>query len=179
MTLNDDGFREIAEDVLSENRRQVKLWGVQNHPSGTGERSDGIKANNAKQWCEAARRKGLLTWKYILYEEVMEAFAEADPAKLREKLIQVAAVATAWVDSIDRAAPAPVHNCAPPKYVPPGTDGRLRYDIYPYGARWTCYICKQLWRVTDRREAPGNVVEMTWTIYRPIVDVALPEGNIT
>ena len=37
---------------------------------------------------------------------VGEAFAESDPDKLRTELIQVAAVAVAWIESIDRNSEA-------------------------------------------------------------------------
>ena len=37
-------------------------------------------------------------------EEVAEAFEEHDPARLRSELVQVAAVAVAWVEKIDRDA---------------------------------------------------------------------------
>ena len=43
------------------------------------------------------------TWADILREEYFEALAETDPARLRVELIQVAAVAVAWVEAIDRA----------------------------------------------------------------------------
>lgn len=173
--LNEGNFRDIAAEVLNENRRQEILWGEQNHPNGTGERSDEIKANNAKQWCEAARRKGMLTWKYILYEEVMEAFAESSPSELRKELVQVAAVALSWIDNIDRESEVNGHKCHPPKYVLPDADGRMRYDSYLCGSKWTCYQCRQIWRVTDRRELGENAIEMTWSLYRPIIDVALPD----
>lgn len=38
----------------------------------------------------------------MLLEEVAEAFAESDDARLRAELVQVAAVAQAWIESIDR-----------------------------------------------------------------------------
>jgi malonyl CoA-acyl carrier protein transacylase len=43
-----------------------------------------------------------VTWEHILTEEHYEAMAEEDPTRLREELIQVAAVAVAWVEAIDR-----------------------------------------------------------------------------
>jgi hypothetical protein len=45
-----------------------------------------------------------LKWVDILEEEVAEAAAESDPAKLRAELVQVAAVAVAWIEAIDRRA---------------------------------------------------------------------------
>jgi hypothetical protein len=44
----------------------------------------------------------MVTWAHILTEEFYEALAEADPEKLREELVQVAAVAVAWVECLDR-----------------------------------------------------------------------------
>ena len=38
---------------------------------------------------------------HLVREEVAEAFAESDPARLREELIQVAALAVSWVEKID------------------------------------------------------------------------------
>lgn len=49
---------------------------------------------------ENSRRSGPC-WRTILAEEVYEAFAETDPARLRHELVQVAAVAAAWVEDID------------------------------------------------------------------------------
>jgi hypothetical protein len=41
-------------------------------------------------------------WALILLEEVYEALAEADPARLRTELIQAGAVIAAWVSDLDR-----------------------------------------------------------------------------
>jgi hypothetical protein len=54
--------------------------------------------------CQSAADGGYLDWLHILREEVAEAFAESDPAKLRAELVQVAAVAVNWVEAIDRRA---------------------------------------------------------------------------
>lgn len=43
-----------------------------------------------------------MDWLHILREEVAEAFAETDPVALRGELVQVAAVAVAWAEAIDR-----------------------------------------------------------------------------
>lgn len=42
------------------------------------------------------------TWLLIALEEVFEALAESDPAKLRAELVQSAAVHVAWIEAIDR-----------------------------------------------------------------------------
>ncbi|MGH3467454.1 MAG: hypothetical protein ACRDQF_06970 [Thermocrispum sp.] len=48
-----------------------------------------------------------LTWRHILLEEVAEALAEDDPARLRRELVQVVAVGAQWLQAIDnRSLPA-------------------------------------------------------------------------
>jgi len=99
-------LREITEGVLQEvcdeRDEQDDKWGEQNHPDGTG----GERAKAAADTCRKARQRAFSdedgTWLHILGEEVAEAFAEADPEKLRVELVQVAAVAVAWIEAIDR-----------------------------------------------------------------------------
>lgn len=92
-------------NVAAERTRQDAKWGEQNHPDGTGEMY-ARDAENARFRCQRAAAKGEVTWQHILDEEVAEAYAESDPVKLRAELVQVAAVAVAWVDAIDRRAVA-------------------------------------------------------------------------
>lgn len=115
-SFDDEGIlHEVAEEVNA----QLERWGVQYHPDGTSPDQtwgywsgvrDGIPgrltgaemAHHARLDCEFAFREGRGTWGDILLEEVWEAMAERDPARLRSELIQVAAVATSWIESIDR-----------------------------------------------------------------------------
>lgn len=97
----------IADEVVQERIRQDERWGEQNHADGTGP----IRFAGAATYTEWANYYKKLNgerpkprWAYILLEEVYEALAEDDPAKLRAELIQVAAVATCWVEAIDRRA---------------------------------------------------------------------------
>ncbi|MDY0891848.1 hypothetical protein [Frigoribacterium sp. CFBP9030] len=93
---------EIAVEVLRERDRQDSKWGEQNHPDGTGGDRAIRQAEWAKQRTDLRAEEGTVTWLVILREEVLEAFAESDPTKLRDELIQVAAVAQQWVQAIDR-----------------------------------------------------------------------------
>jgi NTP pyrophosphatase (non-canonical NTP hydrolase) len=52
-----------------------------------------------KQLNDSARD---VSWFGILMEEVYEAFAETDPAKQREEMVQVAAVAVQIIKCLDR-----------------------------------------------------------------------------
>lgn len=93
----------VADEMLQERRAQNVKWGEQNHPDGTGWMAYfSSVADDAKARTDAHAKAGTLTWHDILDEEVAEAFAEYDPRKLRTELIQVAAVASAWVEAIDR-----------------------------------------------------------------------------
>ncbi|MDH2429486.1 hypothetical protein [Sphaerisporangium sp. TRM90804] len=90
--LGDVGAERVAQDMR---------WGIRDHPDGTGPHA-GEAAELAKGETAAAFADGSLTWRHILIEEVLEAFAEDDPARLRAELVQVAAVATKWIQALDR-----------------------------------------------------------------------------
>lgn len=47
---------------------------------------------------------GTVSFADILLEEVFEALAEDDPARLRAELVQVAAVAVQWIEALDTRA---------------------------------------------------------------------------
>ena len=92
----------VVAEVEVERYRQHEKWGEQNHPDGTGDDMRTLMAEAAQEACDQAAKNGTITYCHILEEEVAEAFAESDPAKLRAELIQVAAVAVAWAEAIDR-----------------------------------------------------------------------------
>lgn len=115
--LKDDRTARVLAEVAAERVRQEAKWGEQNHPDGTGAAWEFCSgqhegwaqeaADDARRRCqEASERTWGDTYALILNEEVAEAFAEEDPTKLREELLQVAAVAVAWVEKLDREAEA-------------------------------------------------------------------------
>lgn len=94
----------VLNEIAAERLRQDEKWGEQNHPNGTGPTISRLNdVDRARKNCDYARQSGTATWRHILTEEVAEAYVESDRAKLRAELIQVAAVAVAWVESIDRS----------------------------------------------------------------------------
>ncbi|OKJ06812.1 hypothetical protein [Kitasatospora sp. CB01950] len=96
------GVRQFAEQIDAERTRQLAKFGDQHHPDGTGLP---IYAHSAVRYREQADRNaesGVLAWRDVLLEEVYEALAESDPAKLRAELVQVAAVCAAWIHDLDR-----------------------------------------------------------------------------
>lgn len=88
--------------IKNERKRQIDLWGLQSHDDGTGSELDIKTSDLIKSLVKELESENKATWKDILYEEVHEVFAEKDLEKIKEELIQVAAVAVAWVEDIDR-----------------------------------------------------------------------------
>ena len=101
------GVRAFAEAVDQERQAQLAKWGEQHHPDGTADgpvllgRSYAVWAQLLRARCQAAADAGEVTWALILLEEVFEALAEDDPAKLRAELVQAGAVIAAWVTDLD------------------------------------------------------------------------------
>lgn len=95
--------RGVLREVLTERARQDAKWGEQNHPDGTGYAYLRDRSDIARRECDSEFAAGNGSWRLILREEYREALAAApDSPELREELIQVAAVAVAWVEAIDR-----------------------------------------------------------------------------
>jgi hypothetical protein len=92
----------VLRDIAAERAAQDIKWGEQNHRDGTGGHTLEVIAQASREICKHAASNGTVTWKMILQEEVSEAFAETDTARLRAELVQVAATAAAWIQAIDR-----------------------------------------------------------------------------
>lgn len=95
------GLAQHMVEVDTERQAQLAKWGDQHHPDGTGDQRWRDAANYVRREVDDAARSGNTTWRDILREEVFEAMAESDPAKLRAELVQVAAVAQAWIADLD------------------------------------------------------------------------------
>lgn len=98
-------MRSQIRDVQAEMIRQRDLWGEQNHPSFIGNLSWWLDTEDIRVDNYHAVSAGTLTWELILLEEVAEAMDErTDPVRLRQELVQVAAVALSWIECLDRNA---------------------------------------------------------------------------
>lgn len=111
--LDGSALMAAINDVIRERVAQHATWGRQDHPDGTGPdliltdlphfqghaRADHLEAW-AKARCQAA--EGGDTYERILTEEWAEAITSDDPGRLRRELVQVAAVAVAWIEKLDR-----------------------------------------------------------------------------
>ena len=99
---------KVLGDVAAERAAQDRMWGHQEFPDGSGPEFT-ERAEEAKRECAAAWSQGRLTWRHILAEEFFEALAESEPGGLRAELVQTAAVAVKWIQSLDRRNGAAVH----------------------------------------------------------------------
>src|SRR5882672_9602900 len=91
--------------VAQERYNQTCKFGVQDLPNGTSLENK-ARADRARVVADSNDYFGKLTWADILREEVAEAMAEEDPVLLRAELVQVAAVAVAWIEALYRAQTA-------------------------------------------------------------------------
>ena len=95
-------LHKIADEVHAEiHRAWVKFGPQYNLPDGADPALYAAAADVQKQIVDNSALSGTLGWADILLEEVYEAIAEPDPARLRAELLQVAAVAMRWIDTID------------------------------------------------------------------------------
>lgn len=104
----------VLNEVLAERIRQDEKWGEQNWPSFVdgmaGRVRNGYRAAyygvpteaQAKYVTEVHFKERVGTYADIFVEEVAEAIGAPDEDHLREELVQVAAVAVAWIEAIDR-----------------------------------------------------------------------------
>jgi hypothetical protein len=142
----------VLSEVLAERIAQDTKWGEQNHPDVEtrdiplvthhyyASRADIWKQVNEERatpsrggrcfTCPAGEGvpHGHTAWDGVLLEEVYEALAEDDPAKLRTELLQVAAVAVAWIEAIDRRTANAAEQ--------PRVCGRCRKPFDPTDTRW-------------------------------------------
>lgn len=104
-------IEDIAAEVVAERLNQIEQWGQQDHPSYFDQNGvrEARKASERYHAINDARvREGSLTWDGILLEEVYEALSEVGETQRRAELIQVAAVALAEIEAIDRRLAGPL-----------------------------------------------------------------------
>jgi len=106
MTLEGHSIREEIFGKINEERfRQDDKWGEQNLPMLTHpftSKEFNLAAIQCKELCNKAITDGTISWRHILIEEVMEVFAEDNPNKQAEELIQVAAVSISMIECLRR-----------------------------------------------------------------------------
>lgn len=118
MSMDMQPMLDVLGDVRDERKRQHRKWGEQNHrdadpvsldrtggatPERLADHLEIPTEARAKYLCAEAVRTKAANWAVILVEEVAEAVAAiGNDQDLRDELVQVAAVAVAWIEAIDR-----------------------------------------------------------------------------
>lgn len=98
----------VLGEIALERVAQDAKWGEQNHPilpiDPSMEHHLRMEERQARAVYERHADEGMVSWYDILREEFCEVFIERNPPAQRHELIQVAAVAVAMVECIDRAS---------------------------------------------------------------------------
>ena len=120
---------EVREEV----DRSIDKHGAQSDvPLGTGHPMYRVREAVAKRATDLCTATGNLTWLHILMEEVWEAMAEENPARVREELVQVEAVARRMRMVIDETMPEPEPSSVSVDYHRPDaplTDEQIGYRM--------------------------------------------------
>lgn len=104
----------VLSDVRAERARQFARYGTnEDLLDGTGPevewfatyRAEDIEKSLRAQYEAHENEFGKPTFRHLVLEEVAEAFQENNPRRLREELLQVAALAVSWVEKIDARIP--------------------------------------------------------------------------
>jgi hypothetical protein len=123
-------------DVIKELDRAEAKFPGQHLPNGTPVDAERMGLDKATEQARRtsdmyrkittkAAERGTLTWRHVLAEEFFEALAEHDPLRLRDELVQVAAVCLRWIEDIDLGADRPTVIPPDPDVVPDGSQRKL------------------------------------------------------
>ncbi|OSC76488.1 hypothetical protein B5180_01655 [Streptomyces sp. BF-3] len=97
-----DTTNAVLAEIATERAAQDAIFGQQDLPDGTGSNAFFREAHESRRLCDRAFSNGEGTYRHVFLEEVYEALAESDPAKLRAELVQAVAVGVKWIEAIDR-----------------------------------------------------------------------------
>lgn len=106
----------VLSDVRAERARQFARYGTnEDLLDGTGPQVEwlgdvggsavDIEGYLRKNYEAHETEFGKPTFRHLVAEEVAEAFQENNPKRLREELLQVAALAVSWIEKIDARVP--------------------------------------------------------------------------
>lgn len=110
----------VLDEVFAERIRQVAQYGHNDElEDGTGpdvrwldgtdvnldlRTATEIETGFRREYEKHEARQGRPTWMHLVREEIAESFAESDPERLEEELLQVAALCVSWVESLRKRA---------------------------------------------------------------------------
>lgn len=90
----------VFAELELERERQEQKFPHQHLANGT-DQIYALERDEAQRLTNEASAAGTVTWKHVLAEEVLEAFAEENDQALRAELVQICAVGARWIEDID------------------------------------------------------------------------------
>lgn len=91
----------VLADVRAERMRQITKFGEQHRKDGADPMTYGPIAARSRENFQNAEANGGATWHRALNGPFFESVSETDPAALRASLVELAAVACAWIEDLD------------------------------------------------------------------------------
>lgn len=103
------GGNEMAGPLLGGAIQDVAMWAgkehndhaAAQHPDGTGTPETADALAEIRGALDRARSAGAVSWRLLLMERVLTAFAERNPEQLRAELVNTASMAISWVADLD------------------------------------------------------------------------------
>jgi hypothetical protein len=99
-------FRTLLDEVQREAERSASTWAGEHPADGTGGPDAERAADTMRAAVAQAFAEGRGTWRSLLMERVLEAFALEHP-HLRDELVAIAGMAIAWARDLDQRATNP------------------------------------------------------------------------
>lgn len=97
-------YAPVLGDVWAEQVRQIVKFGEQRREDGADPMTYGPIAARSRENFQNAEANGGATWHLALNGPFFESVSRTDPAALRASLVDLAAVACAWIEDIDSRA---------------------------------------------------------------------------
>lgn len=91
----------VLGDVQAERSRQIAKWGVQHRKDGSDPGTYRAIAARSRENFQNAEAAGSATWHQAVNGPFYESVSKTDPVALRAALVELAAVACAWIEDID------------------------------------------------------------------------------
>ena len=95
----------LTPEFRKQDERDLR-HGLRHLPSGTGGPGRLDDSQAALVRAQEAQDEDDGTWQVLLEQSMCEAFAEADPVRLRAALVRLGALACEWIEDLDREGSA-------------------------------------------------------------------------
>jgi hypothetical protein len=123
------GLQGLLDEIAVRRARQRTAFGGDEHrlPDGTGQYPETIDADVTQMARDQAAEMGHLDWLHLVRAAAAQVFAESRHPDLRAALVDLAGLATGWIQALDhrtgnQPGPKPAHPLQTPAKERPATD---------------------------------------------------------